>query len=314
MRILKFIGNTVESIACFINKIIWYFCYYVYLGIYTIFRIDSKNLKVKLNKRLIKPEVIMILTLYIVTFVTVLKMLLPVNMLIEKDSTNITKVHTYDTNESITDKITENSEEKKYNNSTDYYKRYLNYDINNIDFSSLNSINSDTVAFIKVDASNINYPVVKTSDNDFYLTHTFDKTYNTKGWVYADYRNDFTDLNNNKNIILYAHHLLNNTMFGTLDDVNNSNSKNLKIYLRTVNRLYIYQVFSTYQIEPEVIYLQTDFLNDNKYYEFLNLLKERSNRDYNVSLNVNDKIITLSTCSLDNTERIVVHGKLLSIN
>ena len=73
-------------------------------------------------------------------------------------------------------------------------------------------------------------------------------------------------------------------------------------------------MFSTYQIEPEVIYLQTDFLNDNKYYEFLNLLKERSNRDYHVSLNVNDKIITLSTCSLDNTERIVVHGKLLSIN
>ena len=314
MRILKFIGNTVESIACFINKIIWCFCYYVYLGIYTIFRIDSKNLKVKLNKRLLKPEVIMILTLYIVTFITVLKILLPVNMLIEKDATNITKVHTYDTNESITDKITENSEEKKYNNSTDYYKRYLNYDINNIDFSSLNSINSDTVAFIKVDASNINYPVVKTSDNDFYLTHSFDKTYNTKGWVYADYRNDFTDLNNNKNIILYAHHLLNNTMFGTLDDVNNSNSKDLKIYLRTVNHLYIYQVFSTYQIEPEVIYLQTDFLNDNKYYEFLNLLKERSNKDYNVSLNVNDKIITLSTCSLDNTERIVVHGKLLSIN
>ena len=55
MKILKFIGNLVEVIVTFINKVVWYFCYYVYLGIYTVFRIDSKNLKVKLQKRLLKP-------------------------------------------------------------------------------------------------------------------------------------------------------------------------------------------------------------------------------------------------------------------
>lgn len=314
MKILKFIGNLVEVIVTFINKVVWYFCYYVYLGIYTIFRIDSKNLKVKLQKRLLKPELIMIVTLYVVTFVTVLKMLLPMDMLIEKDSIDITKVDTVDVNENISDEGLEENKQNNYSNSADYYKRYLTYDINKINFSQLSSINPDTVAFLKVDGTNINYPIVKSVDNDYYLTHSFDKSYNTKGWTYADYRNDFNNLDNNRNVIIYGHHLLNNTMFGTLGNISNSSNLDFKIYLKTNNHMYVYQVFSSYQIEVEVTYLQTDFLNDNKYLEFLNLLKERSSKDYNISLNANDKIITLSTCSIDNTERIVVHGKLLSIN
>ena len=314
MKILKFIGNLVEVIVTFINKVVWYFCYYVYLGIYTVFRIDSKNLKVKLQKRLLKPELIMIVTLYVVTFVTVLKMLLPMDMLIEKDSIDITKVDTVDVNENISDEGLEDNKQNNYSNSADYYKRYLTYDINNVDFPQLSSVNPDTVAFLKVDGTNINYPIVKSVDNDYYLTHSFDKSYNTKGWTYADYRNDFNNLDNNRNVIIYGHHLLNNTMFGTLGNISNSSNLDLKIYLKTNNHMYVYQVFSSYQIEVEVTYLQTDFLNDNKYLEFLNLLKERSSKDYNISLNANDKIITLSTCSIDNTERIVVHGKLLSIN
>ena len=100
-------------------------------------------------------------------------------------------------------------------------------------------------------------------------------------------------------------------MFGTLDRVLDNNPT---ITIKTSTNTYLYQVFSYYETLPEAYYLQTEFLNLNKYLEFLNTIKNRSMKDYNVLVLETDKIITLSTCSLDNTKRIVVHGKLLSIN
>ena len=58
-----------------------------------------------------------------------------------------------------------------------------------IDFNALKQVNSDTVAFLKVNGTEIEYPIVKTKNNEFYLKHSFDKTYNAAGWIFADYRN-----------------------------------------------------------------------------------------------------------------------------
>lgn len=318
MRILKAIGNTVEQIVKCINKFIWSLCYYFYLGLSLFipgFIKKRLSLKNKLEKRLANQELIMIVTLYVVTFVTILRFLLPASINYKKDDP-FTFINT---NESeITENIDNSSQSSSNTNdnitSTDNYRKYLSYDFNNLNFTELQATNPDVVAFINVEGTNINYPVVKTTDNSYYLDHSIDKSYNTKGWIFADYRNDFNDLTNTNNLIIYGHHILNKTMFGTLDNILTSSNNNLKIYLRTSTTLYTYQVFSSYQIEPEITYLQTDFLNEEKYLEFLTTLENRSNKNYHQSLNSTDKIITLSTCSLDNTERIVVHGKLLSIN
>ena len=320
MKILKAIGNTVEQIVKYLNKFIWSLCYYFYLGLSLFipgFIKKRITLKKKLDKRLANQELIMIVTLYVVTFVTILRFLLPASVTYKEDI-SFTSINT---NESETTESDDNSSPNNTNTDpntnvtvTDNYRKYLSYDFYNLNFVELQATNPDVVAFIRVEGTNINYPVVKTTDNSYYLDHSIDKSYNTKGWIYADYRNDFNNLSNTNNLIIYGHHILNETMFGTLDNILTSKETNLKIYLKTPANLYTYQIFSSYQIEPEITYLQTDFLNEERYLEFLNTLKSRSNKDYQQLLYSTDKIITLSTCSLDNTERIVVHGKLLSIN
>ena len=58
------------------------------------------------------------------------------------------------------------------------------------------------------------YPVVKGSNNSFYLNHCFDKSYNSAGWIFADYRNKFD--NTDKNIVIYGHNMRDGSMFGSM--------------------------------------------------------------------------------------------------
>ena len=102
-------------------------------------------------------------------------------------------------------------------------------------------------------------------------------------------------------------------MFGSLKNLLSSDYQNKKehlIYLSTPSINYIFEVFSTYTISKETYYLQTSFENDKKYNSFLNILKSRSNYNYNVDLGSSDCILTLSTCSGLNN-RTVVHAKLI---
>ena len=66
-----------------------------------------------------------------------------------------------------------------------------------IDFGELKKKNPDTVAWIKIENTNIEYPVVKAKDNDYYLNRSFDKKKNSAGWIFMDYRDkaDGTDRN-----------------------------------------------------------------------------------------------------------------------
>ena len=72
----------------------------------------------------------------------------------------------------------------------DPYWDYIKMNLINVDFNELLSKNKDSVGWIQVNGTNINYPIVQTSDNDYYLTHAFDKSWNSAGWVFMDYRND----------------------------------------------------------------------------------------------------------------------------
>lgn len=98
-----------------------------------------------------------------------------------------------------------------------------------LDFNNLFSINSSTVGWINVPGTSINYPVVQSSDNSFYLSHSFDKSNNKAGWIFADYRNKFDGTD--KNIIIYGHNRMDSSMFATLkntqkqDWLNNKNNR-----------------------------------------------------------------------------------------
>jgi sortase B len=179
-----------------------------------------------------------------------------------------------------------------------------------VNFEELKNKNSDTVAWIKVENTNIEFPVVKANDNNYYLTHNFNKENNKAGWIFADYKNKFNGTD--KNIVIYGHNMRDKSMFGSLKDVIKeewyNNEENKYITFVTENEYQTYQVFSVYQIEKENYYIQTDFKN-NEFEEFIKTIKQRSKKEFNVDVTSKDNILTLSTCANNNKYRVVLHAK-----
>ena len=213
------------------------------------------------------------------------------------------------------DEIEDNENTELINEPTDQnsdYWYYISFPLINVDFNELKKKNSDTVAWINVNNTNINYPIVQTSDNDFYLDHSYDKSYNEAGWVFLDYRNDssFSD----KNTIIYAHSRLDKTMFGSLSKTLKpewyENKDNHIIRISNEKENSLWQIFSVYVIETESYYITTNFNSDEEYLTFLETMKSRSRYDFNANLSASDRIITLSTC-YDDDRKTVVHAKLI---
>ena len=217
----------------------------------------------------------------------------------------VTKVEETKDDES-TELVNEPKEKKN-----DYWY-YIEQPLINVNISDLKEKNNDTIGWINVNNTNINYPFVQGKDNIYYLDHSYDKSYNEAGWVFLDYRNNntFSDKNN----ILYAHSRLDKTMFGSLSKTLKSNWYNNKdnhiIRLSMENENTMWQIFSVYKIPEETYYITTNFNTDDEYEKFLNTIKKRSVFDFNTNISINDKILTLSTCYSD-TERTVVHAKLI---
>jgi len=197
----------------------------------------------------------------------------------------------------------------------DIYWQYKNVSMINVDITELKAENDDTVGWIQVLGTNINYPIVQASDNDYYLTRDFTKEKNKGGWIFLDYRNDINNLS--KNNIIYGHRRYNKSMFGTLKNVLTpdwlNNTDNHIIKVSTENYNYLFQVFSIYQTTYETYYLQSDFANDESYLDFLNTIVGRSEYNFNTEVNTDTIILTLSTCH-NKEDRLVVHSKLIKIN
>ena len=240
-----------------------------------------------------------------------------VNIVIWKNDSNKTNKQIEDIQEEIkvTEVVdTENTEIIEQEEEIPEFNPYWDYikmNMLNVDFSELKKINNNVKGWIQVNGTNINYPFVQANDNKYYLTHSFNKSWNSAGWLFLDYRNNYT---NNKNTIIYAHGRTDKTMFGSLRTVltknwlSNTNNYVIKISTETENSLW--QIFSTYHIPTTSDYLQTNFDSDGEYQEFLNMIKDRSSFNFNTRVNSNDNILTLSTC-YNNSDKMVVHAKLI---
>ena len=212
----------------------------------------------------------------------------------------------------------EPSDNTSENNTPVYYPNdywdYMNVPFMEVNFTELLKKNPDTVGWIKVDGTKVNYPIVQAEDNDYYLSHAFNKRSNAGGWVFADYRVDFENFG--RNTIIYGHNMNNKTMFGSIPNMlysgylNNSSNYYIKISTPTSNT--VWKVFSVYTIEPEVYYLKTNFRTE-PYDKFLNTLRGRSVYDFGIDVTTDDKILTLSTCDNTGTKRVAVHAKMINI-
>ncbi|MBQ3308106.1 MAG: class B sortase [Bacilli bacterium] len=207
--------------------------------------------------------------------------------------------------------VADSTEEDGYTDDN-LYRRYGATSLNEINFSNLKATNPDVVAWLIVDSTNINYPIVQSGDNEYYLYHDINGVSKISGWTFMDYRNSYSMTD--QNTIFYGHNLLNRTAFGSVANIFTDDwfdNSTHRIIVLTENGSYVYEVFSNYYIDPEVYYLQTNFSSKSSYQTFLDTLKSRSIYDYGVEVTSDDKIITLSTCTDDNTGRKVVHAKLM---
>lgn len=168
------------------------------------------------------------------------------------------------------------------------------------------------MGWIKINGTNINYPVVQTTNNEYYLNHTFYKTQSICGSIFMDSRNTVNTLN--QNTIIYGHgELLDSSMFSNMSKM----FKN-SWYEKKENHIFIFnteyknmkwEIFSIYKTEPNTNYLIKDFNTQEQFLDFINEVKEKSIYDFYTPVISGDKIITLSTCK--GNKRIVIHAKLI---
>ena len=176
-----------------------------------------------------------------------------------------------------------------------------------------NKINDDTIGWITIEGTSIDYPIVQAVDNCYYLTHDYNWNESKYGSIFMDFRNaeDFSD----NHTILYGHNMKNKSMFHDLNEYSShaffDEHSYIKVYSQDVYRKWL--IFSTYDTETDFNYLQTAFDSPEEYTIFLNSLLSHSEfSDEKVQVTAEDKILTLSTCSddLENGRR-VVHAKLV---
>lgn len=192
-------------------------------------------------------------------------------------------------------------------------KEVVDYEI---DFDNLLKINSDIVAWIYLPDTNINYPIVQGSDNDFYLNHGFQKEFNYAGAIFMDYRsnNDFTD----NNTIIYGHNMWHDTMFTHIEKMKD------ETFFKNHPYVYIYTKDGNYRGEVISVYTTTYdsanfefFVNDELSYQaYIDLIKDSSDFKTEVEVSTADKMVTLVTCSHEYRNqssdlRYLLHVKLV---
>lgn len=213
-----------------------------------------------------------------------------------------------------------------YNKSVDLYseirditneQKETNEYIQQIEtYNKLKDINDEYVFWVNVENTNIDYPVVQTSDNQFYLKKDFNKNKSSSGTIFMDTLNNFmTD----KNIVLYGHNMRNKTMFNNITKFKEKDffEKNNKIKIKNTSngKEYIYEVFSVYHSDNNFDYNTVVFNETYTYEQYLEDIKKKSIYKKKLDVTPTDKILTLSTCSYEfKGAKTTIHAKLTKIN
>ena len=184
-----------------------------------------------------------------------------------------------------------------------------------VDWNYLKGVNENVAAWITLPDSSIDYPVVYADDNDYYLNHLLDGSYNYSGCIFIDYRNarEFVD----KNTVMYGHHMYSqDTMFNALTNyANQSYYDSHKTYtLETPHALYEVQVVAGIQTTGTGDYIQLSFSTDAEFLAYVDSFVKNSTFQSNVTVSAGDQIVTLSTCSEAQKDgRYALMGKLVKV-
>ena len=181
--------------------------------------------------------------------------------------------------------------------------------------TSLSQTNPDTFGWITIPGTVVNYPVVRGTDNDWYLDHAYTGDSLPVGSIFADYRTE-DSVFDNVNLVIYGHNVNDGSMFGSLSDhfVDQEFFDSCRIYLYTSEGIFIYRPFSVHEPAEDSAYIRTWFTDVDDYLSFLKWLEDDSVfKATDFSPDETMRIITLSTCTGRGSEqRFAVHAALVS--
>lgn len=185
------------------------------------------------------------------------------------------------------------------------------------EYKKLLNENKKLIGWLKIDDTNIDYPVVQTSDNDYYQDHNLNQEYDKNGSIFMD--KDCDVLQPSTNFILYGHHMKSGNMFGKLDLYASESygKKHSLIKFDTIYEKGVYQVMYVFRSrvykEEDVVFKYYQFIDANSEQEFdsnMAQMAKDSLYDTGVTAEYGDRLLTLSTCDYQEKDgRFVVVAK-----
>lgn len=193
----------------------------------------------------------------------------------------------------------------------------------NLKYAYLYALNQDFVGWLRIENTNMDVQVVQSDDNDYYLRRDFYGKSSRYGCPYMDYRNDAKYLNDNT--VIYGHHMTDGLMFSNLDkyETLEGYKESPVIKFDTLYETYYFKVFAAFITNAEAQdddgyifnFTVTDFLTDERFNNFIAEVEKRSIIETGVTVQSDDKILTLVTCSNKfNEARLVVMGRMVREN
>lgn len=187
-----------------------------------------------------------------------------------------------------------------------------------VDFTALREAAPNVIGWLMQEDTAINYPITQTEDNDYYLTHLYDGTYNKAGCLFSDYENraDFSD----RSTIVYGHNMRDGSMFASLNQYRKQSyyEAHPTMTLLTPEGGYVVELFAAFNASPKESGKndspwRLDFESDADFTVWLSAMTSRSLIQTETAVTASDKVLTLSTCN-GSGDRFIVMGKLTAVN
>ena len=180
-----------------------------------------------------------------------------------------------------------------------------------IDLDALRQVNPDVIGWIRVPDTKIDYPVVQSEENDFYLEHTWQGNKNSVGAIFMDCGSapGLTDFNT----LIYGHNMRSGAMFASLRSYSQQSywEAHPHIYLLVDSGVFRFDVFSAYRAELDSAAYGQSFRQRETREKFLQDAAEQSVIQTEITPGIRDRILTLSTCSgMGHETRWVVQARL----
>lgn len=188
------------------------------------------------------------------------------------------------------------------------------------DYKTLLNMNKDLIGWLKIADINIDYPVMQTNDNEYYLDHNFDNKYDKNGCLFLDYQCDV--INRNTNLIIYGHNMQSGNMFGNLDKYSSEEyyKEHPKFEFDTIYEKGAYEIVYVFRSkiynEDAVVFKYYQFLDVQSELEFNSNMAEMAKLslyDTGITPEYGDELLTLSTCDYqENNGRFVIVARKIN--